>query len=157
MKALAMDSDSSTSMMAIGDSPVSGAKRLAQFFDAVSVAVVGASERPGNLGGAVIRTLQEGGWTGDIVAVNPNATSPVFGVPTVQTLGQLPTSADVAIVAVPKPLVIGAVGELAESGVRRVAILTSGFGETADGGADQESLLALARERGVSILGPNCE
>jgi acetate---CoA ligase (ADP-forming) len=139
------------------NSPAPGNQRLAQFFEAHSVAVVGASERPGNLGGAVIRTLQEGGWAGKIAAVNPNAADPVFGVVTVPTPAELSAPADVAILAVPKPLVLGAVGRLAESGIRRIAILTSGFGETAEGKADEESLLTLARNHGVSILGPNCE
>lgn len=121
-----------------------------------SIAVVGASNRVGSVGHAVLRNILEGGFTGTVFAVNPHHSS-VAGVPSVPSPTELPVVPDLVVVAVPAtsvPDVIRACGEL---GVRAAVLLTAGFGEAGSTGrALQEEVLAIARHYGMRIVGPNC-
>ena len=133
------------------------ADRLNAFFEARTLAVVGASDRAGNVGGAVVRALREGGWYGKIVAVNPKLNATMAGVLLVHSVVELERAPDVAVIATPGAQVLNVVEELASLGTRRVAILSSGFSETAEGRQDEGKLLVQAEKWGLTILGPNCE
>jgi acyl-CoA synthetase (NDP forming) len=64
---------------------------------------------------------------------------------------------DLALLMVPMAAVDEALADLAAADVHNAVILTSGFAETGDEGADHQArLAALARRHGVSLLGPNC-
>jgi acyl-CoA synthetase (NDP forming) len=64
---------------------------------------------------------------------------------------------DLALLMVPMAAVDEALADLAAADVHNAVILTSGFAETGHEGADHQArLAALARQHGVSLLGPNC-
>jgi acyl-CoA synthetase (NDP forming)/RimJ/RimL family protein N-acetyltransferase len=121
-----------------------------------SVAVVGASRRPGSLGHALLTNLRTCGFTGTIHPVNP-ATEELQGLrshPTVRTIG---TPVDLAVIAVPAAQVEVVVRDCADAGVRAVIVVSSGFGEASEAGREaQERLVALARGSGMRLVGPNC-
>ena len=120
------------------------------------IAVVGAGRNPGSPGHEVVRSLLAGDVTGTVYPVNPKARS-ICGVAAFPNLSSVPERVDLAIVAVPAAQVPKVLKEAALSGVRAVTVITAGFAETGQAGAAMETeLLAMARENGMRIVGPNC-
>jgi acyl-CoA synthetase (NDP forming)/GNAT superfamily N-acetyltransferase len=113
-----------------------------------SVAVVGASARPGTSGAAVLRNLVTGGFAGTIYAVHPRAPH-LDGVRCVAAVADLPEAVDLAVIAVPAAAVPAVADACGQRGVRALAVLTAGLGA---GGAD---LLAACRRHGMRLAGPN--
>jgi acyl-CoA synthetase (NDP forming) len=121
-----------------------------------SVAVVGASERDGSLGGHVIRNLEYAGYAGQQYCVNPKYEA-VFGVPCYPSIRDLPAAVDCVVVAVPAQYVVPVMKEAADNGVRSAVIFAAGFAESGDEGRLLQSQLgAIARSSGMAICGPNC-
>jgi acyl-CoA synthetase (NDP forming) len=121
-----------------------------------SIVVVGASDRPGSVGGAVLRNIIAGHYPGILRAVNPNRrwVQRLRAYPSVLSL---PEPVDLAIVAVPGPAVEQVIRDCGERGIPAAVILSAGFGETDTDGADLERrLLHAARAAGVRLVGPNC-
>jgi acyl-CoA synthetase (NDP forming)/GNAT superfamily N-acetyltransferase len=114
-----------------------------------SVAVIGASRRPGTVGRAVLHNLVTGGFTGGIYAVNPRAQH-LEGVPCVASVADLPEAVDLAVIAVPAAAVPEVAAACGRRGVRALTVITAGLGA---GGAD---LLAACRRHGMRLVGPNC-
>ena len=129
---------------------------LAPLLAPESVALVGATEREGALGRIVWQNLAAGGLRGAPSAVNPKHAA-VFGQRCYPNLGKLPQAPELAVLVTPARAVPGIIEEAGVAGVRAAVILSSGFGETGDGGrALQEEVLAAARRHKVRLLGPNC-
>jgi acetyltransferase len=121
-----------------------------------SVALVGATERPGALGSIVHRNLAAGGLRGRLYAVNPKHRT-IFGQRAYGRLPELPEPPDLAVIATPARTVPGIIADAGASGVKAAVILSSGFAESGpDGRALQERVLATAKGAGVRLLGPNC-
>ncbi|WP_335992103.1 bifunctional acetate--CoA ligase family protein/GNAT family N-acetyltransferase [Glycomyces sp. MUSA5-2] len=132
------------------------AERLSLRFllDPVSVAVVGASRTGRGVGARILRSIVEGGFTGPVAAVHPEAEE-LEGVPTAASFAELPHPVDLAIVAVPAPQVAGVLRDAGEAGVRAAVVVTAGFAETGDVAA-QEELVRIARSHDMRLVGPNC-
>ena len=129
---------------------------LDALFNPRSVAVIGASDDPGRIGGRPLRYLRESGFRGEIRPVNPRRTR-VQGRPAWPDIAAVPGPVDAAIVAVPAERVVETVEACAARGVRAAVVFTSGFAETdAAGAARQRRLGEIARSSGMRILGPNC-
>jgi acetyl coenzyme A synthetase (ADP forming)-like protein len=121
-----------------------------------SIAVIGASRKPGSIGNGMLRHLVESGFTGPVYPVNPTADS-VSSVPAFPSIKALPTVPDLAVIVVPKDLVLGVVRECVQTGVKGLVIITAGFREVGGKGVELErELLALVRENGLRMVGPNC-
>jgi acyl-CoA synthetase (NDP forming) len=129
---------------------------LASLLSPRAVAVVGASDTPGRIGGRPLRYMREAGFKGEIYPVNPTRDT-VQGLRSYRSVADLPTAPDVAILAVPADATEQAVAECAARGVQSAIIFSAGFAETgADGSALQERITAVARAGGMRLLGPNC-
>jgi acyl-CoA synthetase (NDP forming)/GNAT superfamily N-acetyltransferase len=121
-----------------------------------SVAVVGASDRPGSVGGAVLHNLCAGGFAGAVVPVNRRATT-VGGLAAFPSVAALPEPVDLAVLAVPAGDVADVVADCGRRGVPATVIVTAGFGETGAGGVGRErELRRLVRRLGIRVVGPNC-
>jgi acyl-CoA synthetase (NDP forming) len=128
---------------------------LRPFFHPRSVAVVGASERPGSIGARLFRALRQGGYRGRLYPVNRRATA-VAGLPAYRCVRDVPDAVDLAIVVTPRDAVLGVVEECAACGVRAVLVVTAGFAETGAAGEElQGKMRAVARAAGMRLLGPN--
>jgi len=126
---------------------------LSALFTPERVAVVGATERAGSVGRALVENLQSE-FVGDVVPVNPNYDT-VCGLPCVDGVGE--ADADLVVVAVPASAAIDVVREAGEAGVTNVVVVTAGFGESGgEGVARERELEALADEYGLNLVGPNC-
>src|SRR5205823_1974150 len=94
-----------------------------------TVAVVGASDRPGSVGGAVLHNLLAGGFTGQVYPVNLRAGT-VAGLPAYPSVADLPVAVDLAVVAVPAEAVEAVLADCGRRGVPAAVVVASGFGET---------------------------
>jgi len=126
---------------------------LAAVFEPRRVALVGASDRPGSVGRLLWNNLAD--FPGEVVPVGPAAT--VGGHPAYPDLRAVPGPVDLAVIATPAATVPGIIRAAADSGVRAAVVLSAGFAETGEHGAQlQREALAAARAGGVRLVGPNC-
>ncbi|MGW4813355.1 bifunctional acetate--CoA ligase family protein/GNAT family N-acetyltransferase [Kitasatospora cineracea] len=114
-----------------------------------SVAVLGASRRPGSVGQGVLRKIRDGGFRGELWAVNPHADR-IAGLPAYPSVEALPRIPELAVLAVPAAAVPDAAEECGRAGVRALAVLTSGLDAEQAG-----RLLRGCREYSMRLLGPN--
>ena len=127
-----------------------------QLLRPASIVVVGASNNVHKPGGAILRNLINGGYTGELRAVNPKETE-VQGVTAYADVKDIPDT-DLAILAIPASLCPDAVELLAaEKQVRAFIILSAGFGEeTHEGALLEDRILETVNKYGASLIGPNC-
>jgi len=121
-----------------------------------SVAVVGASDKPGALGASVIGNLDRNGFAGEVYPINPNREA-IGARPCLPSVEALPEGVDVAVLAIPQPAVLDAVRGLAARKAGAAIIFSAGFAEGgADGLAQQAEIARIAADAGMVIEGPNC-
>jgi len=121
-----------------------------------AVAVIGASNRPGSLGGQLFANLQRSRFQGPVWPVNPNVDH-VGTTPAVDSILDIREPVDLAVVVVPAEAVPAVVEECARKQVYGVVVLSSGFAEAGPEGAALEAeVLHLARSWGIRLVGPNC-
>jgi acetyl-CoA synthetase (ADP-forming) len=121
-----------------------------------TVAVFGASEDRDKFGGRIIHFLIQHGFAGRIVPINPRRKE-ILGHTAYVHLTDAPPGVDVAILAVPTQYLLLAIEECAAAGVGACVIITTGFAEADEAGAElQQRILDIARPVGMRIVGPNC-
>ncbi len=125
-------------------------RNLDSLFDPHSVAVIGASERPGSVGATVWRNLREGGFAGPRWAVNAKR-SRIAGEPAYARVADLPGVPELAVVCTPADTVAGLIQDLGRMGTRAAVVLTAG--QTRE---QRQAMLDAARAHTLRILGPNC-
>jgi acetyltransferase len=130
---------------------------LDALFNPRSIALVGASDRPGSIGAVLAANLLDGAFKQPVMPVNPRH-GKIAGRRCYPDLGHLPQTADLGVVCTPPDAVPEIVAGLGRQGARAAVIVTAGFGEVreARGSALQQALTEAARPYGLRILGPNC-
>jgi len=127
-----------------------------QLFIPDAVAVFGASDREGSVGGTVLRNLSAGGFRGAAYAINPKYDS-LAGQPCYKDLAALDKHVDLALIATPASAVPGILDQCGEFGVRAAVVHSAGFAECDERGAMlEERLVEAARRNRIRVLGPNC-
>ena len=127
---------------------------LDPLFNPSTIAVVGAAREKTKVGNIVLRNLLSS-FTGKLYAVNP-ATESVEGVRSYRTLVDVPDKVDLAVVTIPRSVVLNVVDDAVKAGVSSAIVITSGFKELDEEGARLEDELgARARKAGLRVLGPN--
>ena len=132
-------------------------RNLNHIFAPSTVALIGASERPGSVGSVLTRNLFSAGFAGEILPVNPRHAT-VAGIPAFPDVASLPKTPDLAVLATPPETVPGLVAELGQRGCKAAVVITAGF---AEGGSDHGreltvNMLAAARPHLLRVVGPNC-
>ena len=131
-------------------------KDLKLLFNPKSVAVVGASQEPQKLGAIVLKNIVESEFTGKIYPVNPNYEL-VTDLKCYKSLADLPESPDLAILAIPAPVVAQILKECEQNGIKNVLVFAAGYKETgAEGEKLEKELVETANRAGINLLGPNC-
>jgi acyl-CoA synthetase (NDP forming) len=121
-----------------------------------SVAIVGASDKPGALGASVLSNLVRNGFAGDIHLINPKREE-IGGRPCLPSIDALPNGVDAAVLAIPRAAVLPAIRALAARGVGAAVIFSAGFAEGGEEGlAEQREIGRVAAEAGMVVEGPNC-
>ncbi|MFL6414927.1 MAG: GNAT family N-acetyltransferase [Bryobacteraceae bacterium] len=141
------------------DRPVVGGvsrNDLDAFFRPKSVALIGATEKPDHVGRAILWNLLSSPFGGTIYPVNPKRAA-VLGVKSYAAIGAVPERVDLAVIATPAASVPDIVRDCADAGVRGGIVISAGFRETGEQGAELErQVLVAARSSGMCIMGPNC-
>lgn len=118
--------------------------------------MIGASDQPGNLGGDTVRRLLKFKFPGKVWPVSRSAAT-VAGLTAYKNLSQLPQAPELAILAIPANGLIDAIRDCADAGVRHGIAYAGGLADAGGEGAElQRALVALCRERGFALCGPNC-
>jgi acetate---CoA ligase (ADP-forming) len=121
-----------------------------------SIAVVGASRRPGTIGFQIVANLLKYGYEGVVYPVNPKAGS-IHAVPAYASVGDIPGPVDLAVVVVPKEHVLEVADQCGAKGVKGLVVISAGFREVGGAGADRErELVDRVRRHGMRLVGPNC-
>ena len=129
---------------------------VGQILNPRSIAVVGASEDLRKFGSRVLNNTITGGFEGGLTPVNPKRDR-IFGLPAVASVRQIDPPPDVVVIAVPREHVPAIVDECADHGVGCCIIITAGFGEIDQTGAEvQQTMVETARAAGMRLIGPNC-
>jgi acyl-CoA synthetase (NDP forming)/GNAT superfamily N-acetyltransferase len=123
---------------------------LQHIFAPESVVVIGASRRREAIGRVILENIRGGGYAGRLYTVNPRARQ-IDGERCLASVLDLPEPADLAVIAVPAPAVLGVAEQCGQRGVRSLAVITSGLDAAAC--AD---LLAVCRRHGMRLAGPDC-
>ena len=127
---------------------------LERLFDPKGIAVVGASTTPGKLGYEVMKNVAE--YDAPAYPVNPSGEGELFDEPIVESVSDIDGPLDLAMIAVPSPIVPAVLEECGEAGVGAAVIFAGGFAETDDEGEDQQAaLVELADKHDTTLLGPN--
>ena len=121
-----------------------------------SVAVIGASRRPGSIGWQVLHNLVAGGFEGKVFPVNPHA-DVLHSIKCYRSVRAIDDEVDLAVITIPKEGVPAAIEQCAKKRVGAVIVITAGFKETgAEGALAEARILATARRAGMRMIGPNC-
>ena len=130
--------------------------RLDAIFAPKSLAVVGASTTPGKVGHDIFVNILKGGYTGTLYPVNPSARS-VACVRAYPNLSEIPDEVDLAMIILPPKAALGAVESAIEKKIKGLVIVSAGFREVGESGRDiEDRIVAMCREAGVRVVGPNC-
>ncbi|MFP4268104.1 MAG: acetate--CoA ligase family protein [Spirochaetaceae bacterium] len=131
---------------------------LHSLFKPKTVAVVGASEKPGP-GRQVIENLRQIGYEGEIVPIHPKYEN-VLGIPCYSSLGKAAEDGkriDVAALVLGRDKIVPVLEEAAKAGVKAAWAFAAGFAEADTLGEQyQQDLVRICRENNMAFLGPNC-
>jgi acetate---CoA ligase (ADP-forming) len=128
---------------------------LEKLFTPSSIAVIGASSVPGKIGYYVLNHLVTQGYKGNIIPVNPKSDS-ILGVKAYKDLSDLKDPIDMSVITVPTEHVKNAVISSIAAGAGAIVVITAGFKEVDQAGAELEKeLVTICRKNNVRMLGPN--
>ncbi len=133
-----------------------GQYNLDRIFKPRHIAVVGASEKAGTIGNALMKNLMDGGFSGKLLPVNPKYKT-IHGHECFGSVSALETGADLAIIATPIHTVSDIVTECVGKKVGGAIIISSGGKEIGEQGREiEEKIRQTAYAGGLRIVGPNC-
>lgn len=132
------------------------ARPLDAIFAPRTVAVIGASEKPGSTGRALLWNLIRSPFGGTVFPVNPKRRN-ILGIKAYQDVASVPDPVDLAVVATPAATVPEVIGECVDAGVKGAIIISAGFREAGlEGGRLEQRIIEQAARGRMRILGPNC-
>jgi len=121
-----------------------------------SVAVIGATNRPGTVGLSVLTNLLDSKFPLKIYPINPSHPE-VAGIKTQKRIADLPGGVDLALVVTPAQTVPAIIGECVDAGVKSAVVISAGFREQGVEGARLEAEIKKHLQRGsLRLIGPNC-
>ncbi|MFH1778924.1 MAG: acetate--CoA ligase alpha subunit [Candidatus Omnitrophota bacterium] len=129
---------------------------LEKLFNPDSVAVIGASHKKGKVGHDVLVNLIRYGYKGKIYAINPKPEK-IMGLKPYPKVTDVKGKIDLAVFAIPAPLVPNSLFECGKAGIPAAIIISAGFKECGPEGAKLEREVAeIAKVFNIRVLGPNC-
>jgi len=131
-------------------------KNIKSIMNPKSIAVVGATNRPGSVGLAVFRNILTAGFQGVLYPVNPKAKY-VQSVKAYPKLEDIPDEVDLAVIIVPAKIVCPILEEAGQKKVKGGIVITAGFKEIGGHGIELEnSVKEVIAKYDICLIGPNC-
>ncbi|MFQ5969594.1 MAG: acetate--CoA ligase family protein [Nitrososphaerales archaeon] len=129
---------------------------LDSLFSPTSVAILGASNKDGSVGNAVMTNILRGHFTGTVYPVNPSGNE-VLGLKCYKSILDISTPVDLAVIITPSKTIPKVMEECGKNGVKSALIISAGFKETGEEGQLlEEQVKEIAMKRGIRFIGPNC-
>jgi acetyltransferase len=129
---------------------------LDAMFTPGSVAVVGATSRPGTVGRTVLENLLRDSFRGKVYAVNSKHEE-VLGLKTYKSIRDIPDRVDLAVVATPASTVTQIITECVDAGAKSAVVISAGFKERgAEGAALEQQIKEQLKRSSLRLIGPNC-
>ncbi len=136
--------------------PSKTVEELEPMFHPKSVAIIGASNKPGKIGNIVLKNMTESGYSGTTYPINPKADE-ILGHKTYKSITDVPGDIDLAVVCIPSKFCVPVIEDCGKKGVKTMVIITAGFKEMGGAGIEREhQIVAIAKRYNMRILGPNC-
>ncbi|MBI4772671.1 MAG: bifunctional acetate--CoA ligase family protein/GNAT family N-acetyltransferase [Deltaproteobacteria bacterium] len=133
-----------------------GIYHLDYLFNATYIADVGASEKTGTIGHAVMQNLLKSGYEGRLFPINPHYSN-VFSIPAYHSLKDLEGPIDLAVVAIPLTHVPELIKQCIKVEVKGLVVISAGGKEIGSKGREiEEEIRQEAKKGGIRIMGPNC-
>ena len=124
------------------------------FFSPKSIAIIGASEKPG-VGKTIFYNIAKH-FKGKIYPVTPSNPT-VGGLTAYKNVLDIPDSVDLAVVAAPSKFTPAVMEEVGKKGIKGAIIVSAGFKEVDEAGAKLEREVGeIAKKYGIRVIGPNC-
>jgi len=122
-----------------------------------SVAVIGASRDPNKVGHIILQNYIDNGFSGELYPVNKNIApgEKIIGLTAYRSVLEIKKSIDLAVIAVPAPVVPSVLEECGKAKVKTAVVISSGFAEV--GNVElQDKIVEIAKKYNIAMLGPNC-
>jgi 3-hydroxypropionyl-CoA synthetase (ADP-forming) len=130
---------------------------LDQFFNAKSVALIGASPEPGKVGNSVLESLAKHEYMGKVYPVNAKGYSEIMGLKAYNSLEEIPDRVDVVVVTVDLKFVPDLLRSAAKKGIHNFVIISGGGKELGGERATIEGQIReVSKQLKIRIIGPNC-
>jgi acyl-CoA synthetase (NDP forming) len=131
-------------------------KQLGSIFKPASIAILGASDRPGKWGYVMVQRPLNTGFGGPVYPVNPNNRD-IFGLTTYPSILDIPQNVDLAVIVAPAAATPMLMQECVAKHVKGAVVISAGFAEAdKEGERLQDELVRIAREGKIRFVGPNC-
>src|SRR5271166_5028434 len=129
---------------------------LDALFAPSSVAVIGATSRPGTVGRTVLENLLRDTFRGKVYAVNAKHDE-VLGLKTYKSIRDIPHPVDLAVVATPAATVTQIITECVDAGAKSAVVISAGFKERGvEGAALEQQIKEQLKRSSLRLIGPNC-
>ena len=129
-------------------------RNLKSVFQPRTIAIIGATDRPGSVGLGVVRNLQSGKQK--LFFVNPYQAK-VKGIKAYKSVLNIEEEIDLAVVVVPASVVLSVAEECARKKIKSMIVIAAGFAEIGPVGQKrQEELTELVKRASINLIGPNC-
>jgi acetyl coenzyme A synthetase (ADP forming)-like protein len=130
--------------------------KLKSIFYPKSIAVIGASRKPGSVGQSLLANIIGSQIQGIVYPVNPKAKG-ILGVKCYPTVMDIPDEIDLAVIIVPSHFVPAVLEECGQKGTKGVIIISAGFKEIGGEGIELEKKVQrIIQKYDISLVGPNC-
>ncbi|MFL6478779.1 MAG: acetate--CoA ligase family protein [Nitrososphaera sp.] len=127
------------------------------FFNAKSVALIGASPEPGKVGNSVLESLAKHDYMGKVYPVNAKGYSEIMGLKAYKSIDEVPDKVDVVVVTVDLKFVPDLLKSAAKKDIHNFVIISGGGKELGGERANIEGQVRqLSKELQIRIIGPNC-
>ncbi len=124
---------------------------LDNFFYPKSIAVIGASNKLGKVGNAIVKNL--GKFEGKVFPINLKEKE-ILGIKAYKSVLEVKESIDLGVIAIPEKSVYPVLEECGKKGIKNIIIISAGFGETGNIKGENK-LIDIAKKYKIRILGPN--
>ena len=127
------------------------------FFNAKSIALIGASPEIGKIGNSVLETLVKHDYKGKVYPVNAKGYPEIMGIPAYKSLGDIKDPVDVVVVTVDLKFVPDLLKICGEKSIHNVVVISGGGKELGGERADiEQQVKELSSKLKIRIIGPNC-
>ena len=130
--------------------------KLKNFFYPSAICIAGASTKEKSIGYELLKSIKKYGYRGKVYPVNPKAEE-ILGFKNYKSINLIPARIDLAVVVVPKAFVEETIDQLLLKNVKSIILVTAGFRETGNEGAEAEQkIFNKIKNSFARLVGPNC-